>query len=296
MAQVEFQYEGKISIIQCIENQKMIDIFNKFITKSKINKNEILLFYNGKQYSKLNNELSFNDMANVIDKQRKKMNILVYNINEQNNKNNIIRSKDIICPICLENAKIEIYYNKLNIICKNKHNKYRILFNQFERTQMINLENIKCGKCENNKYKAYKNEFYKCYECNINLCPLCKNKHDNNHNIYNYDKINYICMKHNESYINYCKNCKRNICILCENEHKGHDKISLINMMIDKKELLSKLEELKNEKNIFINHINDIINFSDFKKDDNEKIYEIKNKINDILQQKFQIEYIYYEM
>ena len=295
MAQVEFQYNGITSIIQCTEDQKMVDIFDKFMAKSNIHENEISFIYNGKQYSKINNDLLFNQMANSIDKERKKMCVLVYDmIGHNNNKNNLIKSNHIVCPICFENVRIEIYDYKLNIICKNNHNKYRLLFNQFETIQMVSLENIKCGKCDNTKSKA--NEFYKCYECNINLCPLCKNKHENNHNVYNYDKINYVCMKHNESYINYCKNCKANICILCENEHEGHDKISLINMMIDKKELLSKLEKLKNEKNKFINHINDINNFANFKKDSNEKIYEIKTNIINILQKIFQTENILNEM
>jgi len=61
-------------------------------------------------------------------------------------------------------------------------------------------------------------------------------------------------------------------------------------MMIDKIELLSKLEELKNVKNIFINHINGINTFANFKKDSNEKIYELKTNIINILHQIFQIE------
>ena len=62
---------------------------------------------------------------------------------------------------------------------------------------MINLKNIICNICkERNKSDTYNNEFYKCYECNINICPLCKSKHNNEHNIINYDKVHYICNKH----------------------------------------------------------------------------------------------------
>ena len=119
----------------------------------------------------------------------------------------------------------------------------RILFNEFENIQMIDLKKIKYGIWkENNKSNTYKNEFYKCYECNINLWPLCKSKHNNNnhnhnHNIYNYDKINIICYKHNEPYISYCKDCKKNLCFLCEEEHNNHEIILFKKMMIDKKEL-----------------------------------------------------------
>ena len=143
MAQVEFQYNGITSIIQCTEDQKIVDIFNKFLIKSNINENEASFIYNGMKCSKLNNDLSFNEMANSLDKKRKKMSVLVYTIDESNNKNNIVKSKYIICPICFENVRIKINDYKLNIICKNNHNKYRLLLNEFERAQLINLENIK---------------------------------------------------------------------------------------------------------------------------------------------------------
>ena len=72
-------------------------------------------------------------------------------------------------------------------------------------------------------YKTYNNEFYICNTCNMKLCPLCKVKHNKNHDIINYDDKNYLCKKHNDMFIKYCKACKENICILCENAHNGHD-------------------------------------------------------------------------
>ena len=47
MAQVEFQYNGISTIIQCEENQKLNEICNTFINKSNINENEIYYSYNG---------------------------------------------------------------------------------------------------------------------------------------------------------------------------------------------------------------------------------------------------------
>ena len=41
MASVEFQYNGTMTVIQCQENQKMKEICNNFITKSKIKENQI---------------------------------------------------------------------------------------------------------------------------------------------------------------------------------------------------------------------------------------------------------------
>ena len=51
----------------------------------------------------------------------------------------------------------------------------------------------------------YNNEMYICNGCDILLCPLCKNNHNKEHNIINYELKNYICNKHNESFIAYCK-------------------------------------------------------------------------------------------
>ena len=81
MTQAEFQYNGVSTIIQCQENQKMSEICNNFISKSHLNENEINYFYDGKGGSQFNKNLTFKQMANAIDKERKKMNILVM-INE----------------------------------------------------------------------------------------------------------------------------------------------------------------------------------------------------------------------
>ena len=47
MAQDEFQYNGINTIIQCQEDQKMIEICNSFILKSNINQKGLLYCYDG---------------------------------------------------------------------------------------------------------------------------------------------------------------------------------------------------------------------------------------------------------
>ena len=266
MAQVEFQYNGIKSIIQCQENQKMLEICRIFASKSHLEENNLNFLYNGKSFKQFDKNLTFNQIANSIDKARKMMNILVIsddNVNNDNHDNNseLIRSKYIICPKCFEEIKIKNFDNyKLNLFdCKNNH-KYNISLNVFEKTQMINLKNIKCNICNiKNKYNVYNNEFYKCYECNMNICPLCKLNHNKAHNIINYDKIHFICNKHNEIFTNYCKKCKKNICSMCEKEHYKHNKESIGDMILEKKELLIKLNELKQSIDIFHANINQII-------------------------------------
>ena len=261
MAKVEFQFNGVNSIIQCNEEQSIYEICNTFISKSHLKENDVNFVYNGRSIE-LDNNLSFNQIANNNDKERKKMNILVLDNEDINNNKIMIRSKNIICPKCGEEIKIEFNENyKINLFgCKNNHRINNILFNNFEKTQMVNLTSIKCGICkEKNKHNTYNNKFYKCYECNMNICPLCKMKHAKEHNIINYDKIHFICNKHNEILVNYCKYCKINICSMCEKEHFEHKKQSIIDMVFDKSELLIKLDELKKSMNIFDENINKLI-------------------------------------
>ena len=138
MAQVEFQYNGNMTIIQCQEDQRMEDICNAFINKVNIKENKIYYFYDGKGGSQFNKNLTFNEMANSFDKTRKIMSVLVID-NENINENKIkIKSKNIICPKCNENIKISIKNYKINLFeCKNNHKINNILFNEFQKTQMI---------------------------------------------------------------------------------------------------------------------------------------------------------------
>ena len=253
MAQVEFQYEGIIYTIQCQEDQKMSEIFNSFTFKANISENEISYSYNGRVLSQNDKNLTFIQIANTMDKERKKMNILVIKMEIQPEM--IIRSKNIICPECNKDIKMKIN-NRYNIDlydCINNHKFNNISFDDFERTQMINISKIKCGLCGENKSNTYNNLFYKCYECKIDICPRCQLKHDkNNHIIIDYDKSSYICNKHDESFVNYCKKCKKNICPRCEKDHLNHEKISLTNMIIEKQDLLIKLDEIKNIINVIM--------------------------------------------
>ena len=173
MAQVEFQYNGISTIIQCKEDQKMSEICNNFIMKSNINENNINYIYDGKGCKQFDKDITFEQIVNTFDKARKKMNILVINNNIKDNENNntMVKAKDIICPKCGEQIKIKKIENyKIDLYeCKNNH-KYNISINKFEKTQMMNLKSIVCNICkEKNKYNTYNNEFYKCNECNINI-------------------------------------------------------------------------------------------------------------------------------
>ena len=90
------------------------------------------------------------------------------------------------------------------------------------------------------------NNFYKCYECNINLCNKCEDNHDYNHNITKYSEINYVCGKHNNDiFIKYCNDCKIDICMSCEAEHNLHNLTNFGPIIPKAKILHFKLEKIK---------------------------------------------------
>ena len=176
MAEAIFHYEGINNIIKCDLNEKMKNIIDKFKIKVQNKENNLYYLYNGTQ---INYELTFNEQANDIDKNRKKMNIIVTKSEDAQNIIKEIVSKDVICPECRENSLIDFQnFHAYFHDCKNKHNINKTL-NEFEKTQKINLNKIVCNICNiNNKGNTHNNEFYICNTCNINICPLCKIKHD----------------------------------------------------------------------------------------------------------------------
>ena len=242
MAQVIFIFEGNNTIIQCNENDSMQNIIHNFVQSTGNEGNILYYLYNG---NIINKELTFNEIANEFDKNNKRMNVIVYKIDED--KNEII-SKDIICPTCKEIILLKIKNFKINLNgCKNNHNTDNILLNKYEETQKIDISKIICDICnKNNKGNTHNNEFYICNTCNKNICPLCKSYHDKNHNIINYDDKNYICNKHNDPFNKYCKTCNENICIICENKHKDHNILDFKDILIDKDDILKTQENLKN--------------------------------------------------
>ena len=202
-------------------------------------------------------------MANKLDKQYGKMNILVYEkgTNISNISDGNVKSKEIICPKCNENCFIKFKDYKIILFgCKNNHNNDYILLNEFEKSQNINELKIICNNCNNNKFKSYDKKFYKCLTCEKNLCPLCSSQHDQSHDIIDYNQKNYICNIHNDSYISYCEKCKINLCMFCEKNHdNNHKKIEYKNIIESKNEIKKEINNFKNKIYIFINNIKEII-------------------------------------
>ena len=269
MAQIEFCYNGISTIIQCNLNEKMKDVCQKFKDKAQIGNKNIFYSYDGKVG--INEQSTFVKIANSEDKKRKKMNIIVFENEIPKEKESMIKSKNIICPECKENIKMDIIDYKIYLFdCKNGHKIENILLDEFEETQKIDLNNIVCGVCKkNNKSISYNNIFYKCITCNNNICPLCKTNHNKEHKIINYDDKYYICDRHNENFISYCEQCKINLCTLCEG-HKNHNRIFYSDELPKKEQLINEKNKLKDTINLINNDIKIMINI----------LNEVMNKIN----------------
>jgi len=276
MSNISFIFNGVETIIQCLKSDKMKDICQKYSLKIEYDINKLYFIYGS---NKINLELTFEQIINEVDKARNKMNILVY----ENNHNiladdGIIKSEDIICPKCGDHCLIDFNDYKIRLYeCEKGHEINNILLNEFYNTQIINLNNIICNKCNNvNKNMTYNKQFFKCLTCKQNMCPTCKSVHDNKHKIINYQNIKYICDEHNDSYYSYCNECKVNLCILCKSKHnKNHEIINFENIYPNVEEKKEELNKFKNKIDILNKDINEIIKILNVVKENINIYYQI---------------------
>ena len=292
MANVYFLYNGSEYNIQCKEEDKMEDIINKFLNKCNQKKDSVYFLYSGKQ---LDDDLIFIEAANNLDKISKVMKIQAFDTLIEKESSSLKKSKNIICPECFETAHISIDNTfKISIYdCKNQHKTENIQLKQFDKTQYIDLAKIICDKCKvENKSTTYKNEFFVCCKCKINLCPICRNSHDKSHYIINYDEKEYICTEHEENYIFYCTICKKDICTLCENQHLGHKTITYGSIMPDIEGCKTDLLHLKEKIKMLKKDIKNIISKLNNLLEDLEAYFEIYNDITfnfDVKKRKYSI-------
>ena len=228
----------------------MIDIYKRYAKAIQVDFKKLYFLCNG---SLINPEVKF---KKIIPKDNNTINILVNELyNEEENIINLKQSKVIVCPFCNEICLINLNDYRITFSnCKNGHIFSNIMFDEFFDFQKIDESKIICDNCEgedkNKKSEVNNNLFFKCLICNINLCPLCKDKHKKKYNekhlIINYDNKNYLCNEHGERYISYCKECNKEICDNCrydENHYFSSHKESFLYEFMKKKE--NKMNELR---------------------------------------------------
>ena len=203
--EITFTYNGQNKIIESEQDEKMINIYEKYAKEIKVDLNNLYFLYNGSMITKEK------ELKTIINRNQNIINIIVCELdNDEENEIKLIQSKDIICPICNEICLINFNDYRITFSdCKNGQRFTKIMLDEFFDFQKIDESKIICDNCDGEdktkKSEVNNNLFYKCYTCNINLCPLCKNKHEKNydkkHLIINYDIKNYLCNEHGERYI-----------------------------------------------------------------------------------------------
>ena len=110
MTTVNFRFDyGRIVTIQTNKNEKMDNIISRLSIKTNSDLSSSTFLYSGGQ---LKRNLTLENVSNNIDKERKRMDILVISQNDMNDDNDSkdsIKSKEIICNDCKELCKINIY-------------------------------------------------------------------------------------------------------------------------------------------------------------------------------------------
>ena len=274
---IKFIYNGQELVIQYKKYELMKNVLQRYLSKIQKTQDDVYFLYNGKI-------LDENTKLYEINRASDELVFLVYdkideNDNNNNQEKNISYSEDIICPKCGESSIITFSNDKINLSsCDKGHEIDDILFKNYKDTQKINEDEIKCNKCGAKRKNTFEQKFYMCFNCNIYLCPLCEQKHNKDHKIYEYKSKNFICKKHGEKMISYCKQCKKNLCDICGLEHfKNHNLIYHREIIENSKitnldELRKKIDELKIEINYIVNDLNEFMN-------NLEMIYNISNGI-----------------
>ena len=132
MANVIFSYNEIKIIIQCSNTDKMKDICNKYACKINKNINSLYFIYGGNY---VNQDLTFNEQANSIDKNRKEMNILVIDYSTLSSINSI--NNELKCKKCGERFNLEIFKNLIKFN-NNQIDKLNELKTQIELINNVN--------------------------------------------------------------------------------------------------------------------------------------------------------------
>jgi len=270
--EVTFFYERKTIEIPCKVDEKMTNIFQKFINKlnSSSTVNDFDFFYEEK---KLDNNTKI--LKDILKKNRE---IAIF----VEKKSRIIK-----CPKCICNDSI-ISIDNYHLTfsgCKYNHTVNR-LFNEYKESQKIDLSQIVCSKsgCTKNQ-RDDPQDFYKCLTCTKSLhhtkyyCNKHSLEHDKSHIKIKYDEKNYYCEKYFHKFIKYCFTCKRNLCHDCLDEHKEHETIDYNTISPNIKEIKEDISKIKGKINDLRHIIEDIKESLDGSMKIFEKYCEIANDI-----------------
>ena len=122
MSKIIFIYDTIPTIVQCSKEDKMRDICLKYSSEIDIDINLLYFLYGG---SKIDLNLTFDQLANSLDKYEQEMVVLVY----------LLENEGFICPKCGEN--IELDSKIIEKICSSNNIIYDNLYEIKEKLDNI---------------------------------------------------------------------------------------------------------------------------------------------------------------
>ena len=155
------------------------------------------------------------------------------------------------CPHCNLISSLKLYYNEgepiIHYQCEREHKGFILLKDYMLKYNKFALSNEKCKECGKTQ-KNVKGNFVFCSKCSKFICNDCQINHSNQeeHNIINFQRYDFLCKTHSNLYYCYCIDCKKNLCINCKIEHQFHNLINLSKFNFSEESKKQLLVEMKN--------------------------------------------------
>ena len=188
-AKINFFYNQIKTVIEGGREEYMKDIFQKYSLETKKEINNLYFLYNG---NAIDEKLKLEEINKKKAQLEDEIKILVHDIEDDDDKDYIKQSNQIICLKCKELCKINFKDYKIILNnCPNGHCFSNLLLNEISNFKVINEKEIKCHNCQKSKSDSF--GFFYCCNCKTNFCPLCKKKHDQQHFIIKYESKEFLC-------------------------------------------------------------------------------------------------------
>ena len=130
----KFKYTSHVILIKCTKNEKIIEIFEKFASKARVNITDLLFLYNGDTITEDDYQKTYYELAQKIDKESKVMTIAVSDYkgndsissNSEYLENNNIDSSGTSKNLIIQNTSIEnpVYPDAINLNAKYYYLKF----------------------------------------------------------------------------------------------------------------------------------------------------------------------------
>ena len=213
---VFIQLNQERTMLQCKGNDLMIDVIRRYNIKAGLELEKYFFACNGMV-------IRGDQTLKEVSQGKTEAEVLALLKEDAQNVNYIKESDYVKCEQCFEPAVIEFLKDYWITLSDGKHGKRKIKLLDFVATQLVDQRSIKCSKCNKTRGDVHLNQFYYCFECCKNFCPICKAMHHEHANIVDLSLKQFKCPNHqDQGYAFYCLKCKKNFCTYCTQEHEGH--------------------------------------------------------------------------